>query len=102
MVLAEDVFNLDGHVLFTEGTTLTERLIEVLLMWGVPHVEVVGKEDEPHVSLNQFEPDLVRRAEALVAKRFQLVRSSHPAIDVVRKISILETAKTFEANQMNQ
>ena len=100
MILAADVCNLDGQVLFRSGVELTDRHIDILLMWGVPSVEIEGG-DEPddRVDLDHFSLFVVERAKADVNQRFRLVKSSHPAVDVVRNVAILQAAKSI--HQLN-
>ena len=96
MILAEDVSNLDGQALFKKGLSLSERHIEILMMWGIPTVEIDG-DDEPEerVDLDQFSQLVVAKAKGDVNRRFRLVKSSHPAVDVVRNIAILQAAKSI-------
>ena len=97
MILANDVSNLDGNVLFTKGLELTERHIETLLMWGVPHVEIEGKTSESALAnVEQFDPLIVENAERSVTDRFALAKSSHPAIDILKEIAVLEKAKQIK------
>lgn len=100
MVLAADVCNLDGQTLFRRGVTLTDRQINILLMWGVASVEIEGEDDsDARVDLDHFSHFVVERAKAEVGQRFRLVKSSHPAVDVVRNIAILQAAKSI--HQLN-
>lgn len=94
MVLAAEARNLDGQVLFAKGATLTARHIEILRMWGIPNVEIEGPEEEEEpIDLDQFPPAVLAQAERAVAERFKLCKSSHPAVEVVRRISVFHTAR---------
>ncbi|MBC2605373.1 hypothetical protein [Pelagicoccus albus] len=96
-ILAEDVFNLDAKKLFPSGTKLTERQIEILMMWGVENVHLQGNDDGAEViSIQSFSNTAKQDAEAVVQKRFQLVKSSHPAVIAIRELAVLELAKSSD------
>lgn len=98
MVLAEDVSNLDGAVLFKKGLELSSRHIEILQMWGVRSVEIEGEDDpipNPEVDLEQFDEHIVAKAEELVNRRFALVKSAHPAVDIIKGVCVLDAAKAL-------
>lgn len=100
MVLAADVTNLDGQILFKKGLALSERHLEILEMWGIPNVEIESEdEDEEPLELERFPPQIIVAAERQVAPRFKLVKSSHPAVDILRSICVLETAKALKSKQ---
>ena len=95
--LAADVCNLDGQILFRKGAEVTPRHIEILQMWGIPTVEVEGGIEAGHAGqIEQFSQLIVEKAEQQVAARMKLVRSSHPAVDVIRSIAVLEAAKDIQ------
>lgn len=94
MKLAADVHNLDGNLLFPAGTELSERQIEALMMWGVESVLIEGgQDDEEGIDLSQFSEGVVEQAQSAINDRYRLTKSSHPAIETIRRISILEAAK---------
>ncbi|MCH6256418.1 hypothetical protein MLD52_07650 [Puniceicoccaceae bacterium K14] len=100
MILASDVCNLDGQILFTKGLELTTRHIDILQMWGIPKVEISGEEEEEEaINLDQFSPAVIEQSEELVNKHFSLVKSSHPAVEIMRKICILKKAKQIARNE---
>ncbi len=96
-VLADDVYNLDAKLLFTSGTRLTNKKIEILMMWGVEHVTIKGaKDSDDTVSIKSFSNTVKHDAELEIQKRFKLVKSSHPVVIAVREIAILESAKSSD------
>lgn len=97
LVLASDVRNLDGQVLFRKGLKIADRHIEILQMWGILAVEVEGG-DEPAAAarIEKFSDLVLEKAESMVASRLKLAKSSHPAVDVIRKIAVLEAAKALQ------
>lgn len=101
-ILASDVYNLDGQILLSQGLAVEEKHIEILLMWGVPYVEVNGGEEEKEgIDLTQFSQSIVDKAEAEVDQRYLLNKSSHPAVEVIRKISVLQAAKAAQVLHPN-
>lgn len=101
-ILAEDVCNLDGQVLFRKGLEVAARHIEILQMWGIPGVEIEGGVDETiDLPIESFSNLIVEKAEALVNARLKLVKSSHPAVDIVRRIAVLEAAKEIQKAHAN-
>lgn len=103
MVLAGDVFNLDGQILFAKGVELEERHIEILQMWGIPNVDVEdGEDDEERIDLNQFAPHILELAEGIVSQRFKLVKSSHPAVEIVRRLCVQKEAIATRRREASQ
>lgn len=98
MQLAAEARNLDGSLLFPNGQVLDEARIEILMMWGVESVTVNGSEDPAEgLDIDCFSQKAHQRAASEVQRRFQLVKSAHPAVETIRKIAILETARASQA-----
>lgn len=96
-ILTDDVYNLDGKLLFHEGTKLNDKKIEILMMWGVESVSIKGTEElSDTVSIKSVSNTAKQDAELEVQKRFKLVKSSHPVVLAVREIAILESAKSSD------
>lgn len=97
-ILTQDVYNLDGGILFQSGTSLTDRQIEILMMWGVQSVEVEGSENGDNATdiANLSQKDLAL-AEAAITERYKLVKSSHPVVEILRRISVFEAAKAGQS-----
>jgi len=103
MVLAADVKNLDGQILFKKGLELAERQIEILQMWGIPNVEIEGGEEPAdRLNLDQFSPQTLEKAERMADRRFKLVTSSHPAVEMVRKICIGREARAIAREEASK
>ncbi len=96
-ILTDDVYNLDAKLLFPAGSKLTEKKIEILMMWGVESVSIKGAEDSPEaLSIKSFSNSVKHDAELEVQKRFKLVKSSHPVVAAIREIAVLESAKSSD------
>lgn len=77
MVLAAAVTDRRGRRLIPAEVELTERHIQALQMWGVPHVEVEGDSpDEPLATT--LAPEVEERIRAEVDERFGDADRSHP------------------------
>ncbi len=50
MVVASDVKNIDGMLLFPAGASLTERQIDILQAWGVAEIDVQADPDSENNS----------------------------------------------------
>ncbi|MDQ8187576.1 hypothetical protein [Pelagicoccus sp. SDUM812002] len=102
-VLADDVYNLDARLLFPAGTELTDKKIEILMMWGVESVHLQGEAgSEKSVSINSFSDTAKHDAKLEVQRRFKLVKSSHPVVVAIREMAILESAKSSDHSPKQQ
>lgn len=94
MILADDVFNLDGQILFAKGSQLTPRQIDIMQSWGIPNVSVEGEDDESdRIDFDRFPPSIVEQAEAEIANRFRLVKSQHAAVGIIRKLAVMKRSQ---------
>lgn len=101
-ILADDVYNLDGNLLFPAGTKFSDKKIEILMMWGVESVMIEGKANsEETVSIQSFSNTVKHDAEVQIKKRFKLVKSSHPAVVAIKEIAVLESAKLSDHSTTN-
>ncbi len=84
--LARPVLNADGVLLLKAGETLTPKHIQVLHAWGVRDVDV---EDEGAQAAEAApaSPELRRRAEAEIARRFRRADDGHPAMAKIRRVA---------------
>ena len=73
MELAADVFDHSGRLLISTGTRLSERSIHALKVWGIPGVEVKGREADEVAA-----PALAPEEERQFSERFDLADLSHP------------------------
>lgn len=97
-ILTDDVYNLDGNLLFPSGTKLTDKQIEIMMMWGVEIVSVEGIDGkEKAISIQNFSNTVKQDAELAVNERFKLVKSSHPAVKAIRELAVLELAKAKDS-----
>lgn len=102
-ILADDVYNLDARLLFAADTKLTNKKIEILMMWGVESVTIRGMEDSSEtVSITSFSNTVKHDAQLEIQKRFKLVKSSHPVVIAMKEIAILESAKSSDAPSYEQ
>jgi HD-like signal output (HDOD) protein len=85
MTAAQDVSNPDGRFLLAKGTTLSEKHLRTLRMWGVIEVDVEGisAADAANEAIAHIDPENVTMAEKLVAKRFQFTDREYPPLDAL-------------------
>jgi hypothetical protein len=72
MVLADDVKQVSGEILLAAGAVLTERHLQIFKKWGITEADVEGVTKEAAVarSLEQLDPELLKRVESQVATLF--------------------------------
>ena len=87
MVLAEDVVDHNGRLLIPAQTSLTERHIRGLKMWGVRRVGIVSPEGEPAEAVPEISPEQRAAAERYVAYVFQqnAEQLDHPLVHTLRE-----------------
>lgn len=88
-VLAADVVDRSGRVLLRSGSTIEDRHLRILVMWGVTEVDVAGEpgvhpEEEPSV-----EDDVRAAVERETAAMFALANRDHPAMEELVRLSVV-------------
>lgn len=73
MVLAGDVKQVSGEILLAAGAVLTERHLHIFKKWGITEVDIEGVSKEVAIarSLDQLDPELLKRADQHMATLFQ-------------------------------
>lgn len=90
VVLAAPVYDDAGRLLIPEGRPLTERQIQRLSGWGVHEVDVAEPEAEEEELV--LDPELLARAEEVVAPRFALQPMEHRLVRETRALAVLQWA----------
>lgn len=94
MVVASDVTDRRGRLLIPAGSTLSERHVQALRMWGVTHLEVEGDEPEDIAPIDG-DPAVVAAAEASVDAILDHNDAAHPFIAVLRKTAVKREAEAL-------
>ena len=95
MELGEDVFKVNGAKLLASGTVLTDRHLAILQTWGVERVAVKGEDpagEAPDRSLTGFAPEILKKAEGIVNRRFRLMPQASDAVKTIRRLAIQRVA----------
>ena len=90
MKVGKDVIEASGQVLLRSGTEITEKHLRVLRSWGIQQVDIEGPTppDSEETLLLRASPELLDRAHAAVAARFQHTDPAHPAIAELMRLAI--------------
>ncbi|GEM_PF-1603070 len=90
IVLAAPVHDDHGRLLIPEGRPLTARQIQRLSGWGIHEVDVAEEEEEEEELV--LDPQLLARAEEVVATRFALQPADHRLVRETRALAVLQWA----------
>ena len=96
MELGEDVINVNGAKLLGVGTVLTERHLSILQTWGVESVGIKGENpagDAPDLSLTGFAPEILKKAESIVSRRFRLLPQNGGPVKTIRRLAVQRVAQ---------
>jgi hypothetical protein len=94
MVLAADLFHVDGRLILSKGLNLTPKHLRVLKMWGVASAEIEGVADSsPAPALGEIDPVLLQKAEELTRKQFTHAPVDHPLLSELFRICTLRRAQ---------
>jgi HD-like signal output (HDOD) protein len=94
MVLAEDLRDSLGRFLLAKGTTIEDKHIRVMKIWGVLEAQIEGidREEAAAETLSRIDPEILRASEEHVANRFHYCNVDHPAVHEIRRLAVLRTA----------
>jgi len=96
MELGGDVINVNGAKLLGIGTVLTERHLAILQTWGVESVNIKGEQPEggdPDQGLRGFSPEILKKAEDFVNRRFRLMSQSGGPVKTIKRLAIQRVAQ---------
>jgi len=95
MVVAADVFNLDGQKILSAGATLTERSINLFKEWGILEVEILAAGEKlSRASHPGADPEKLSQIRATADRLFCRSNRDHPAVK--------ETIDLFITHRLNQ
>mgnify|MGYP001272871874 CR=1 FL=1 len=101
MVLAEDVRDRNGRFLAAGGTTLTDKHIRILKMWGVVEADIQGvtKEEVEQKLTEDIDSATLEAAEKLTRDRFALNDAEHPAIRELYHLCVARKAREIQQGE---
>jgi hypothetical protein len=97
MVLAEDAVHMNGRVLLSAGTCLTERHLKIFKTWGLTEAFIKGNSGEPvgNKSLENIDPEIVTEASEFMAPYFSHLKRDSEFTAELFKICVRERAETM-------
>ena len=98
MVLSGPVVDRRGRLLIPAGKSLTEKHVSALKMWGVPHVEIEGDDEEAH-DVGAVDPQLLERARAELRPFFIRLDRDHPFVGLLFEYCSIRRAKGWHVQQ---
>jgi HD-like signal output (HDOD) protein len=88
MILAEDVKDMNGRLLISNGVRIEAPHMRVLKMWGICEVAVEGDDPVPEGSNSNVNTEQMDLAAREIIKSFADLDLEHPAIKEIVKLSI--------------
>lgn len=98
MILNSDVKDINGHLLLTSKTEITEKHLHVLRAWGITEVDVKGitKEDVETMITRDIDPVVLERAEDELSRIFRHTDRLHPAMKEIFRFCAIRKARSAE------
>lgn len=99
MVLSRDINSPNGRLLAAAGSTLADKHLRVMRIWGVTEAEVEGSDQaEPGAAAKaKLDPQLLVRAESHVDACFELSNKDSEAMAELRRLTVLRTAERLSS-----
>jgi len=97
MVLAEDAMHMNGRVLLSAGSCLTERHIKIFKTWGLMEAYIRGGGDKQpgNKALGNIDPEIVQQATAAVMPYFDHMDRDSEIIAELFKICVRIRAESM-------
>ncbi len=83
MILAEDVFNRDGRLLFSKDRQLSEKDLKILKMWGVTQAAVHDGPAGETLNNGNVDTAVAKELSSYLARRFLRNDKTHPLVKTV-------------------
>lgn len=95
MVLAGDLVDPVGRFLLARGSTIQEKHIQIMKVWGITQADIEGYDQEKaaETTMSQIDPEILKKAEDYIAPFFQYSNQEHEAIREIKRLSVLDTAR---------
>lgn len=79
--LSEDVKDLNGRMLLSAGSEITDKHLKIFRTWGITEVSIVGGDglDDEEIDLTDVDPDLMKKVEQKIDDSFIHCNKTHPA-----------------------
>lgn len=95
MVLAEDAVHMNGRVLLSAGSCLTDRHIKIFKTWGLTEAYIRGSGDNQpgNKALENIDPEIVSQATAAVKPYFDHLDHNSEVIAELFKVCVRDRAE---------
>jgi len=97
MVLAEDAVHMNGRVLLSAGSCLTDRHLKIFKTWGLTEAYIRGASDNQpgHKALRNIDPEIVQQATVAVSPYFDHMDRDSEIVAELFKICVRNRAETM-------
>lgn len=95
MVLAEDAVHMNGRILLSAGSCLTERHIKIFKTWGLTEALIRGGDDDQAGSktLENISPETIQQATQAIKPYFDQLDRNSEVVAELFKICVRERAE---------
>ena len=106
MVLSNDIKDSYGRFLIGRGTTLEDKHLRIMKMWGITSANIEGLDQKQmvHEKLLLIAPELLHKIETYINSFFSITESiidDHVALREIKKLSVLRVAQQIESNSLS-
>ncbi len=96
MILAENIINRDGRLLFGKGFKLTEKEIRILKMWGIIEAKIQSVPSSGTGEKDGEKATDMAKIEAFLSPRFKHNPLDHPAVSTVYNLCVERYKTDFQ------
>ena len=87
-ILAKEVRDINGRLLFSEGHTIEAQHIRIFKIWGISEVNLVEAEHHPATSKPSLDAAMIEQTKNSIEPLFCHVDLAHPAIKEIYRIAV--------------
>ena len=87
-ILAEEVRDINGRLLFTEGQTIEAQHIRIFKIWGISEVNLVGADHHAATSDPSLDAAMIEQTKNNIEPLLCHVDLAHPAIQEIYRIAV--------------
>ena len=101
MVLAADAVHMNGRVLLSAGSCLTEKHLRIFRAWGLTEALIEGAAGEhaAEKAIQKIDPEIVLQAELALKKNFTYMDMNFAPVAELFRICVITRAQTLSAGE---